>query len=127
MMTSQEATARLLAEIGPDWPRCKAVPTELIVTLGEAVWREGGNPTIACLASLLDLSVRAVQPGVIAWRRRVDTSPFDLQTPASQQRNLDYLTRMVSRAVASAPRTCLDPLHPGRWPVPSGKMLYVRA
>ena len=123
MMTSQEATARLLAEIGPDWPRCKAVPTELIVTLGEAVWREGGSPTIACLASLLDLSVRAVQPGVIAWRRRVDTSPFDLQTPASQHRNLDYLTRMVSPAVASAPRTCLDPLHPGRWPAPSGKML----
>jgi hypothetical protein len=91
--------------------------------LCEAIWREGGSPTIARLASLVGLSVRAVQPGVMAWRRRLVTSPFDLQTPASQQQNLDYLIRMVSPAIASAPRTCLDPVHPERWPVPSGKIL----
>jgi hypothetical protein len=123
MMTSQEATTRLLAEIGPDWPRCKPIPTELVVVLCEAVWREGGQPTIARIASRLDLSVRAVRLGVMTWCQRVDTSPFDLQTPASQQRNLDYLLRYVSPAIATAPRTCLDPLHPGRWPAPSGKIL----
>jgi hypothetical protein len=123
MVTSQEATRRLLSEIGPEWPRCKPVPTELIVALCEALWREGGSPTVARLASHLDLSVRAVRPGVLAWRRRVDTSTFEVQTPASQQRNLDYLIRIVSPAIATAPRTCLDPLHPGRWPVPGGKIL----
>jgi len=123
MMTSQEARAHLVSEIGPDWPQCKAVPTELIVPLCEAFWREGGRPTIARVASLLGLSVRAVQAGVIAWRRRVDTSPFDVQTPASQQQNLEYLMAMISPAVASAPRTCRDPHHPGRWPVPSGRIL----
>jgi len=123
MMTSQEAATHLLAEIGPEWPRCKSIPTELIVALCEAVWREGGRPTIARLASRLGLSVRAVRLGVMAWHRRVDTSPFDLQTPASQQQNLDYLIRNVSPAIATAPRTCLELLHPGRWPAPSGKIL----
>jgi hypothetical protein len=51
---------------------------------------------VARLASRLDLSVRAVRPGVLAWRGRVDTSTFEVQTPASQQRNLDYLIRIVS-------------------------------
>ena len=123
MMTSEEARAHLVTEIGPEWPQCKAIPTELMVTLCDAIWREGGRPTIACVASVLGLSVLAVHPGVIAWRRRVDTSPFDAQTSASQQQNLDYLIAMVSPAIASAPRTCLDPHHPGRWPAPSGKIL----
>jgi hypothetical protein len=123
MMTSQEVATRLLGEIGPEWPQCKPIPTELIVALCEAIWREGGRPTITRLASLLGLSVRAVRPGVMAWHQRVDTSPFDLQTPTSQQQNLDYLIRNVSPAIATAPRTCLDPLHPGRWPAPSGKIL----
>jgi hypothetical protein len=123
MMTSQEAATRLLAEIGADWPRCKPIPTEPIVTLCEAVWREGGRPTITRLASRLGLSVRAVRLGVMAWHRRVDTSIFDLQTPASQQQNLDYLIRNVSPAIATAPRTYLDPLYPGRWSGPSGKIL----
>jgi hypothetical protein len=59
----------------------------------------------------------------MAWHRRIDTSIFDLQTPASQQQNLDYLIRNVSPAIATAPRTCLDPLHPGHWPAPSSKIL----
>src|ERR1017187_5441671 len=123
MMTFQRATKCLLAKIGPHWPRCKPVPTELTVALCEAVWREGGSPTVARLASHLSLSVRAVRPGVIAWRRRVNTSPVSMQTPASQEQNLDYLIRLVSPAIATAPRTCLDPLHPRRWPAPSGKIL----
>ena len=73
-MTFQRATKCLLAKIGPHWPRCKPVPTELTVALCEAVWREGGSPTVGRLASHLSLSVRAVRPGVIAWRRRVNTS-----------------------------------------------------
>ena len=123
MMTSQQARAGLLDKIGPEWPKCKAVPTKLMVALCEAIWREGGSPTIARTSSLLGVSYRAVQPGVMAWHRRLDTSPFVLQTRASQQQNLDYLIKIVSPAVASAPRTCLDPLHPGRWPVPSSKIL----
>ena len=123
MMTSQEAATRALAEIGPEWPQCKPIPTELIVALCEAVWREGGRPTIARLASRLSVSIRTVRLGVMAWHQRVDTSTFDLQTPASQQQNLDYLIRNVSPVIATAPRTCLDPLHPGRWSAPSGTIL----
>jgi hypothetical protein len=119
MMTSQQARACLLDKIGPEWPKCKAVPTKLKVALCEAIWREGGSPTIARTSSLLGVSYRAVQPGVMAWHRRLDTSPFVLQTPASQQQNLDYLIKIVSPAVASAPVRVWIPFIPGggRFPV----------
>jgi len=123
-MTSQEAAVHIESELGPLWPRDRAVPAELLAPLCEALWQEGINPNRRLVQQLLpSVNDHAVGPGVVAWRKAKGLPQQGVCLPYALPTNPQELAKIVSTPVATAPYTCLDPSNDGRWPVPSPKVL----
>ena len=44
-MNTEEIAASIQSELGPDWPRIKPIPLDVLAPLCEALWDEGKLPT----------------------------------------------------------------------------------
>ena len=125
-MTSQEAAAHIEAQLGPLWPRDRTVPRELMVPLCEALWQEGINPNRRLVQKLVPIvNDHAVGPGLVAWRKEKGLPQQGVCLPYALPTNPQELAKIVSKPIATAPYTCLDPANDGRWPVPSLKAFVI--
>ena len=122
-MTVDETVARALAHLGDHWQRSKPIADELIAEICEALLESGINPTTSTLCNYLPFNQRAFSHGVTAWRRSKGFSTVGYTSDPDQVISLEVLKRRVSPEIATAPQTCLDPLHGANWPTPPHRVL----
>ena len=123
-MTSDEAAARIQADLGPMWPRARPVPSALLAPLCEALWQEGINPTRQMVQQRLStVNDHAVSPGLVAWRKQKGLPELGVRAPRALPTNLPELAKIISSAIAAAPFTCFDLGNDGRWLTPSLQVL----
>ena len=119
-MTSQEIAERIQADLGPTWPRNRALPNDVLTPLCEALWQEGVVPNRRIVQRCLPRwNEHAMGPGVVAWRIQKGLPQQGVRGPRAVPTNLTELAKIVSPVIASAPQTCFDPSNDGRWLTPS--------
>lgn len=124
MKAIEAVAAKITAELGPKWRRCKRVPVALLAPLCDAVYAAGINPSQVRLQRYLPVTyASALGPGIYAWRTekgfRLSKGPLNKKAAVERA----DLARAVAEPIATAPQTCLDPRNDGRWAVPPSKIL----
>lgn len=127
-MTIPEAVARLRAAIGLSWPHSKAVSSALVGDLCTALWDAGEHPQIGRMMHLVELDKRALERGFAAWRAAHGFGSHFPRWANPAVGSPVALAAVISPDLRTAPFTCFDPQHEGRWPVPHPRIVaYVRA
>lgn len=123
-MNTEEIAARIQSELGPDWPRIKPIPLDVLAPLCEALWHEGKLPTRSILKQCLPaMSMQALAPAGGEWRKEKGLSQMGRGTRAPVATGLQDVASVVNPSIATAPLTCFDPANDGRWLSPSTKVL----
>jgi integrase len=127
-MTIHEAVAQLRAAIGGSWPHSKPVPSALVGDLCTALWDAGEHPQSRRMTELVGLDKRAFELGFSAWRAGHGFGTHFPRWANPTVGSPAALAAVISPDLRTAPFTCFDPQHEGRWPAPHPRVVaYVRA
>jgi integrase len=127
-MTIPEAVTQLRAAIGPSWPHAKPVPPPLVKDLCTALWDAGEHPQIGRMTALVGLDKRAMEGGFAAWRADHGFGTHFPRWANPAVGSPAALAAVISPDLRTAPFTCFDPHHAGRWPAPHPRIVaYIRA
>jgi integrase len=127
-MTIPEAVMQLRAALGPSWPHATPVPWPLVKVLCTAIWDAGEHPQIARMTELVGLNERAFQAGFAAWRADHGFGSHFPRWANPAVGSPTALAAVISPDLRTAPFTCFDPRHAGRWAAPHPRIVaYVRA
>jgi hypothetical protein len=93
-----------------------------------ALWDAGEHPQICRMTHLVGLDKRAVELGFGAWRAGHGFGTHFPRWANPTVGSPAALAAVISPDLRSAPFTCFDPQHEGRWPAPHPRIVaYVRA
>jgi integrase len=124
MMTIEQAVEQIQTAVPGQKNKSAPIANPLVADLCEALWADGQYPQIKLLCALLPhLHLRALVPGFHAWRRSRNLHLHYPRWANPFIGGLEALSRMVSRQIAQAPLTVLDPANDGRWPAPRPKLV----
>lgn len=127
-MTIPDAVTQLRTAIGPSWPHAKPVPSPLIKDLCAALWDAGEHPQIGRMSTLAGLDKRAIERGFAAWRADQGFGTHFPRWANPAVGSPAALAARISPDLRTAPFSCFDPQHAGRWPAPHPRIVaYVRA
>jgi hypothetical protein len=112
------------SELGPNWPRIKPVPVDVLAPLCDALWEQGKLPTRSVLKQCLpDFSMQALAPAGGAWRKQKGLSQMGRGARAGGEIGLQDVAAVVNPLIAASPLTCFDRANDGRWLPPSTKVM----
>ncbi|MDP9224860.1 MAG: site-specific integrase [Actinomycetota bacterium] len=100
----------------------------MVGDLCTALWDAGEHPQICRMTHLVGLDKRAVELGFGAWRAGHGFGTHFPRWANPTVGSPAALAAVISPDLRSAPFTCFDPQHAGRWPAPHPRIVaYVRA
>jgi len=106
-MRIEDTASRIASQLGKGWPKCKAVPSDLISQLCDVFWQQDRMPSVEILSQYLPVGHVAIRPGFTEWRR---SKGFWQGTSVSSTArvNLDQLLLRLPPELRGAPQTSLD-------------------